>query len=132
MADDSMPPANLILQALHGVRSDLPLLHEDLEQVHTRLGRVEVEVSGVKEEVSGVKEEVSGVKEEVVALGRRTTEGFLQTNTKLADLTLEVGKHDRRLDHLLTTGLGAEVRELKKRVTRLEPGRVVRRPLPRK
>lgn len=121
MADDSFPPTNLILQALHGIRGEikdtnsrLESMDERLESMDDRLGRVETRLED---------------------LGHRTTKGFLGTNTKLATLTKAVdhlaeaqSRLDKRFDYMLPRGVGAEVRDLRHRVTRLESSRISRRP----
>jgi phage shock protein A len=119
--DDSIPSTNLVLQALHGIRSDLKRVHVDLEQMHALQ--------------EATNERLERVENRVEHLEKRTTEGFLETNTKLAaltgkvsDLSDVVSDHGRRLDHTLTAGLGSEVRSQRVRVDRLESGRRVRTP----
>lgn len=114
MVDAELPPANLILQALHGIRSDLRGVHEELRHMH--------------EAQNTTNQRLDRVEQGLDRVAKRTTEGFVETNTKLAALAHVVQEHDRRLDHLLTAGLGSEVRELRARVTRLESARRVSAP----
>ena len=120
MSDASLPPANLILQALHGIRSDLKSLqsstNERLEGLGERLERLESLQVATNERLDRLE---TGLDQ----LAKRTTKGFLETNTKLAQLSKTVGQHEKRLDHLLREGLGAEVRDLRRRVDRLESAR---------
>ena len=123
-----MPPANLILQALHGIRADLKGVHDELTGVHAEMKGVHEAQAATNARLDGVVQRLDGLSERVDVLAQRTTAGFVETNTKLAALTHVVEQHDRRLDYLLTTGLGAEVRQLGKRVTRLESARRVSAP----
>ena len=128
MVDDSMPPANLMLQALHAIRAEIKLTNAQLGETNSRLDRLE---HGLAENTATI----AATNARLDTLSGRVTEGFLHTNTNLVDLGRTVDHladkldtHEKRVDHLLTDGLGAEVRLLGKRVLRLESARVVRRP----
>ncbi|MFZ5471186.1 MAG: hypothetical protein ACOZIN_17325 [Myxococcota bacterium] len=115
MAD--LPPANLILQALHAIRFELRGLREGQEQTNARLDETNARLD----------ETNASLNTRLTRLEKATTRGFIATNSKLASLALrvdnlakKVSEHDRRLDHLLTKGLGAQVRTLQERVGRIE------------
>lgn len=109
----TLPPANLILRALNGIRADLQGLRKTTDD---RLMSIENRLDATNERLDATNQALG-------RLERRTTDGFLKTNTKLAELARVVEQHDRRFDHMLRFGIGAEVRGLRGRVDKLE-GRV--------
>lgn len=116
----TLPPANLILRALNGIRADLQGLRKTTDD---RLMSIENRLDATNERLDATNQRLDATNQALGRLERRTTDGFLKTNTKLAELARVVEQHDRRFDHMLRFGIGAEVRGLRGRVDKLE-GRV--------
>lgn len=114
---EELPPANLILQALHGIRTDLKGLAERLDATNQRLDATNQRLDATNQRL---EDGLGRLESRLERLEQRTTQGFIETNSKLAELTRIVSEHDQRLDHLLREGMGAEVRSLRARMDRVE------------
>jgi ABC-type transporter Mla subunit MlaD len=95
MAGDELPPANLILQALHSIRGAVERTNDRLDHTINRL-------DGVVEALKQTNERLDKTIDRLDSLEKRTTKGFLDTNTRLAALTKAVAHQERRFEHLLT------------------------------
>ena len=113
MAKRKRPAArrdDLVLQALHAIRAEQAKTNERLDKTNERLDKT--------------VEHLGHTVDRLDRLERRVTEGFLETNTKLADLSgrfeASIKTLGDRLENLLTGQLGQDVRDLKNRVHVLE------------
>ena len=143
MAKRKLParPKDLVLQALHGIRADIKGLHQEQVKTNERLDKT-------IERLDKTIERLDHTVDRLDRLERRVTEGFIETNTKLADLSGQVDGLSGRLDSLsgrvesglaalgdrienvFTGQFGQDVRDLKERVRVLEGRFVHERPPP--
>ncbi len=104
------PPKDLMLAALHAIRREMQGMREEQRKTNERLdqtvGRLDATVDRLDR------------------LERRVTEGFIETNTKLADLSRHVDERidllGNRLENVFKGQMGQDVRDLKERVRALE------------
>lgn len=97
-------------------------LGKRIDATNARLDRMDARLDGMDGRLDGIDGRLDN-------LERRVTLGFLETNTKLADLTGrvvrvegEVGRLGARIDNLAGT-VGKEVREQAERTTKIEEKR---------
>jgi len=106
MSDDPMPPTDLVLQALHAIRSEVKELRGDVQTMH--------------EEQAKTNARLDETNAKLERLDRRVTEGFVETSTKLADLSLRVSVLGDRFENVITGQFGKELRDLKSRMDSVE------------
>ncbi|MEW5851383.1 MAG: hypothetical protein AB2A00_21520 [Myxococcota bacterium] len=106
-----------LLRAIHtSIEKMATTLRSELNELGTGL---RAEIRETNRRLDDVNHRLDSTNERLERLEERTTEGFLQTNTKLAELTLQVDRLGDRVDNILTGQLGQDVRELKGRMERL-------------
>jgi archaellum component FlaC len=113
MSDEEMPPANLILQALHAIRGELTAMRREQEKTNERLDQTNQRLDQTNERLDNLRV--------------FTVQKLTDLNAKvdgLSDRVENVGtrleKHLESWGYQLTQGMGAEVRDLRERVTKLE------------
>lgn len=110
MSDATLPPSDLVLQALHAIRNEVKELRGDVREVKAELKELRTDTNTRIDETNA----------RIDMLDRRVTEGFIETNTKLADLSLRVTVQGDRLENLVSGQFGKELRDLRARVDTVE------------
>ncbi|MGC4114295.1 MAG: hypothetical protein QM765_06700 [Myxococcales bacterium] len=113
MSDDTLPPADLVLQALHAIRNEVKELRGDVKTMHEEQAKTNARLDQTNTRLDETNAKLE-------RLDRRVTEGFVETNTKLADLSLRFGVLGDRFENVITGQFGKELRDLKARMDSCE------------
>ena len=117
MDDAELPPANLILQALHAIRKEISGTNARLDQTNEKLDQTNARLDQTNERLEGFRvftvQKLTDLNVKVDRLGDRVDQ--------LGDRVDQLGD---RLENVLTGQLGQDVRDLKARMLIVE-GRLV-------
>ena len=98
----SLPATDLVLQALHGIRAEVKGLRGEVKELRAELVKTNARIDETNSRLD--------------RLDRRVTEGFLETNTKIAELSGRVVELGDRLENVILGQMGQDVRDLKARM----------------
>lgn len=135
MSADSVMPIEVLREIRNAVDRMSDRLSERISELGERIDNVE---KGLGARIDNVEKSlgarIDGTNQRLETLERRTTQGFIETNTKLADLTGRVDhlseqtgdlakRVDRmgdRIENVLTGQMGQDLRDLKNRMVVVE------------
>jgi chromosome segregation ATPase len=105
----TLPATDLVLQALHGIRAEVKGLRGDVAEL-----RAEIQKTNARIDETNARLDETNAR--LDRLDRRVTEGFLETNTKIAELSGRVVQLGDRLENVILGQMGQDVRDLKARM----------------
>ncbi|MGC4114429.1 MAG: hypothetical protein QM765_07420 [Myxococcales bacterium] len=108
MSADSVMPIEVLREIRDAVNRASDKLSERIDNLEKKLGD---RIDNVE---TGLCARIDETNRRLESLERRTTQGFIETNTKLADLTGRVDGLNERVDQM-----SGEIRELRTGMTRM-------------
>jgi len=109
----ALPATDLVLQALHAIRAEVKGLRADVAELRG-------EVAELRAELVKTTARLDETNARLDRLDRRVTEGFIDTNTKTAELSANVVQLGDRLENVILGQMGQDVRDLKARMVVVE------------